>query len=167
MTAKIFFKPIGIIHTGFKDCNDTPIQSALSDADGTVEVFPEYAAGLKDIEGFSHIFLIYYFHHAGACSLVGKPFLDNKKERGIFAIRHFNRPNPIGLSIVELKGVKGNILEIRGADMLDGTPLLDIKPYVRQFDCRENARSGWVDEREIKPEENKYTPRKLSDKKDL
>ncbi|HTY89599.1 MAG TPA: tRNA (N6-threonylcarbamoyladenosine(37)-N6)-methyltransferase TrmO [Methanocella sp.] len=160
--AVISYKPIGIIHTGFKDCKDTPIQSALSDADGTVEVFTEYSSGLKDIEGFSHIFLIYHFHQAGACSLVQKPFLDNKKQRGIFAIRHFNRPNPIGLSIVELRGVKGNILEIRGADMLDGTPLLDIKPYIRQFDCRENARSGWVDEQKFEISDvKKYTPGSL------
>ncbi len=160
---EICYKPIGIIHTGFKNQGDTPIQSALSDADGIAEVFPEYAAGLKDIEGFSHIFLIYHFHRSKGFSLVEKPFLDMKKERGVFAIRHFNRPTPIGLSIVELKSVKGNILEIRGADMLDGTPLLDIKPYIRQFDCRENARSGWVDEQEVKPGSKIYTPGELSD----
>ncbi|MDT8356989.1 MAG: SAM-dependent methyltransferase [Methanomicrobiaceae archaeon] len=88
---------------------------------------------------------MYHFHRATGYALVQKPFLDGERERGIFTIRHFNRPNPIGISIVELLEVRGNVLVIRGVDMLDGTPLLDIKPYVRQFDHRENVRSGWVD----------------------
>jgi tRNA-Thr(GGU) m(6)t(6)A37 methyltransferase TsaA len=160
--TKVTYKAIGIIHSEFKEQKDTPIQSCFSEAEGTVEVFPEYASGLKDIEGFSHIILIYHFHQARGYSLIEKPFLDDRKERGIFAIRHFNRPNPIGMSIVELTGVKGNILEIRGADILDDTPLLDIKPYIRQFDCRENARSGWVDEQDNEPKKaKKYTPREL------
>jgi tRNA-Thr(GGU) m(6)t(6)A37 methyltransferase TsaA len=161
---EIVYKTIGVIHSPYTEKDKTPIQSAFSKAEGTVEVFPEYADGLRDIEGFSHLFLIYHFHHTEECSLTRKPFLDGSKERGIFAIRHFCRPNPIGLSVVELKKVRGNVLEVGGIDVLDGTPLLDIKPYVRQFDCRENARSGWVDEKDLQPERaDRYTPGKLKE----
>lgn len=114
-----------------------------------VELFPEYVPGLKDLESFSHIILLYHFHRATGCPLLQMPFLDVEKERGIFAIRHFNRPNPIGISIVELKAVRGNVLDVSGIDVLDGTPLLDMKPYVRQFDHREEAKGGWVDEQHI------------------
>lgn len=163
--AEIAYKPIGIIRTTFQDHGDTPIQSILSDAEGTVEVFPEYVEGLRDVDGFSHVFLIYHFHRSGACSLVERPFLDTSRARGIFAIRHFNRPNPIGLSIVELKKVRGNVLDVRGVDVLDGTPLLDIKPYIKKFDCRENARSGWVDEQDIGSRNiYGYTPHALGGK---
>jgi tRNA (adenine37-N6)-methyltransferase len=159
---EIVYKPLGIIRSPFTEKDHTPIQGMFSKATGTVEVFPEYAAGLRDIEGFSHLFLIYHFHHTEECTLVRKPFLDGSKDRGIFATRHFCRPNPIGLSIVELKKVKGNVLEVYGIDILDGTPLLDIKPYVRQFDCREGVRSGWVDEKNPQPEQaDRYTPEKL------
>lgn len=156
------YKAIGIIHTPFKVQADTPIQGTFSDAEGTVEVFPEFAGGLKDIEGFSHLFLIYHFHKSQGYALTAKPFLDGSEERGVFAIRHFRRPNPIGLSIVELKKAEGNLLEVAGVDVLDGTPLLDIKPYIRQFDCREDASSGWVKERGIEPgKAGDYTPRGL------
>lgn len=159
---EIVFNAIGVIHSPFREKDHTPIQGLFSKATGMIEVFPEYAEGLRDIEGFSHIFLIYQFHHTEECKLVRKPFLDNAKEHGIFATRHFCRPNPVGLSIVELKKVKGNTLEVYGIDVLDGTPLLDIKPYVRQFDCREDAHSGWVDEKVILPgEPDRYTPEKL------
>ena len=156
------YKAIGVIHSPFKEQADTPIQSALSHAGGSVEVFPEYAGGLRDIGGFSHLFLIYHFHCATGFSLTQKPFLDGSRERGIFAIRHFCRPNPIGLSIVELKKVCGNTLEVGGLDILDGTPLLDIKPYIRQFDCREDARSGWAEGKGTATcRADQYTPRKL------
>jgi tRNA-Thr(GGU) m(6)t(6)A37 methyltransferase TsaA len=159
---EIVYKPIGIIHSPFTEKDQTPIQSAFSKADGTVEVFPEYSEGLRDIEGFSHLILIYHFHHTEECSLTRKPFLDGSRDRGIFAIRHFCRPNPIGISVVELKKVRGNILEVGGIDVLDGTPLLDIKPYVRQFDCRDESRNGWVDVRNPQQEEaDRYTPGKL------
>ena len=160
---KIEYKAIGVIHSEFKEKKDTPIQGTFSDARGTVELYPEYAPGLKDIDGFSHVILIYHFHKSEGSTLVQKPFLDQNKERGIFAIRFYDRPNPIGLSIVELKGVKGNVLEVGGIDVLDGTPLLDIKPYIRQFDCRENARSGWVDGAALTPGK-KYTPGSLLEK---
>ncbi|KAF5435293.1 tRNA (Thr-GGU) A37 N-methylase [Candidatus Methanophagaceae archaeon] len=138
------YQPIGVIHTEFQDKKDAPIQGVFAkDAKGEVERYPEYAAGLKDIEGFSHIILIYHFHLADGYSLISKPFLDDVLH-GIFSIRHFNRPNPIGLSVVKLERVKGNLLEIREVDILDGTPLLDIKPLIPQFDNRPAAKSGWL-----------------------
>ncbi len=142
---EISLKVIGTIRSPFKDKDKTPIQGVYSDAPGTVEVLPEYAEGLEDLEGFSHVYLIYYFDRADGGSLKQKPFLDGSKERGIFATRHFNRPNPIGLSIVGLKGIHDNVLDISGVDTLDGTPLLDIKPYVAEFDRRDGARCGWYD----------------------
>ena len=152
--------PIGVIHSPFTDPADTPIQSIFADgARGTVEVFPEYAAGLKDIDGFSHLILIYHFHLAEGYSLISKPFIGDK-EKGIFSIRHPRRPNPIGISIVRLKNVRGNILEICDVDILDGTPLLDIKPFVHQFDQRADIQSGWVDDQHIDEVKDK-TPRAL------
>ena len=141
---EVTYKIIGYIHSPFTEQDHTPIQSIFSDAPGTVEVLPEYAEGLKDIEGFSHIILVYHFHQAKGYSLLQKPFMDNPNERGIFSIRHFARPNPIGFSVVELKAVKNNVLEVTGIDVLDGTPLLDIKPYVEQFDCKHTVKSGWA-----------------------
>jgi len=141
---KVVYRPIGIIHTGFRDKVEAPIQGVFARAaKGVVEVFPEYADGLKDIEGFSHIILIYHFHLADGYSLVSMPFLE-EEQHGIFAIRHFKRPNPIGLSIVRLECVRGNKLEISEVDIIDGTPLLDIKPFVPQFDNRPDAKSGWL-----------------------
>ena len=141
---EIRYQPIGIIHSGFRDKKDTPIQGIFArDAKGKVEVFSEYADGLKDLEGFSHLILIYHFHRADGYSLISKPFLEDE-EHGIFSIRHFKRPNPIGLSVVKLESVRGNVLEISEVDVLDGTPLLDIKPFVPRFDNREDAKSGWL-----------------------
>jgi len=152
--------PIGIIHSPFTDPADTPIQGVFADgARGEVEVFPEYAAGLKDIEGFSHLILLYHFHLADGYSLISKPFLEDE-ERGIFSIRHPNRPNPIGISIVRLEAVRGNILEIGDVDILDGTPLLDIKPFIHRFDHRAEIVSGWVDGQQIDEIKDK-TPRRL------
>jgi len=140
---EITYRPIGVIHTPHTEKEKTPIQGCFArDCKGSVEVFPEYAEGLKDIEGFSHLILLYHFHEAGGCQLLAKPFLD-KETKGIFAIRYYTRPNPIGLSIVRLNGVNGNILDISEVDMLDGTPLLDIKPYIPEFDIREGVRDGW------------------------
>jgi tRNA-Thr(GGU) m(6)t(6)A37 methyltransferase TsaA len=165
--AKICYRPIGIIHSGFTDKKTTPIQSIFSTAEGTVEIFPEYAAGLKDIEGFSHLILLYHFHNAGEMFLVQRPFADVKSERGIFAIRHFCRPNPIGVSIVDLLETQDNILHVRGIDILDGTPLLDIKPYIYQFDNRTNVRSGWVDLRDFSGViDSGATPHSLKDTED-
>ncbi|HSW58256.1 MAG TPA: tRNA (N6-threonylcarbamoyladenosine(37)-N6)-methyltransferase TrmO [Dehalococcoidales bacterium] len=143
MADEIVYRPIGIIHTPFVRQEDTPIQGCFSpDSKCRVEVFPEYAEGLRDIEGFSHLILLYHFHKAQGFQLLTKPFLD-KEKKGIFAIRYFARPNAIGLSIVKLLRVKDNILEIGEVDMLDGTPLLDIKPYVPQFDIKDKVKDGW------------------------
>lgn len=148
-TGGIRYKSIGIIHSAFTDKTNTPIQGTFAkDAKGTVEIFPEYADGLKDIEGFSHLILIYHFHLSNGYSLISMPFLEDE-QHGIFSIRHFNRPNPIGLSIVKLENVKGNLLEIGDVDILDGTPLLDIKPYVSLFDNKSDAKSGWVDKPDL------------------
>lgn len=135
--------PIGLIHSPFRDQGETPIQSAFSQAEGTVEVYPEYVAGLQDIEGFSHIILLYWFHRSDGYRLVVKPFMD-QVERGLFSIRYPARPNPIGISVVELVRREGNQLHVQGLDVLDGTPLLDIKPFVPRFDHRENTRVGWL-----------------------
>lgn len=120
-----------------------PIQAAFSDAEGTVEVAPAYEAGLKDVEGFSHIVLIYWFHRSQGYRLQARPFLD-QEERGVFAMRYPARPNPIGISVVELVAREGNRLRVRGIDVLDGTPLLDIKPFIPPFDHREGVRIGWL-----------------------
>ena len=139
---EILMHPIGIIHSPFTDKSQTPIQASRSQAKGVVEVYPEYAEGLQDLEGFSHIFLLYAFHESSGYSLLVKPFLDDHL-RGLFATRYPARPNPIGLSVVRLTARQGNTLEIEGVDMLDGTPLLDIKPYVTDFDVRTDTCSGW------------------------
>ncbi|MBT8508338.1 tRNA-Thr(GGU) m(6)t(6)A37 methyltransferase TsaA [Methanomicrobiaceae archaeon CYW5] len=163
---KITYKPIGIVHSGHTRHEDTPIQGIFNPAPGTVEVFEEYAEGLQDIESFSHLILIYHFHRATGNALVQAPFLDGEKARGIFSIRHFNRPNPIGISIVDLKAVKGTTLEISGCDILDGTPLLDIKPYVYQFDNRQEVTSGWVDGTHVDDiREWNATPKQLRDRR--
>jgi tRNA (adenine37-N6)-methyltransferase len=136
-------KPIGVIRTPFKEPAGMPIQASRSSALGEIEVFPEYEAGLESAEGLSHLILIYVFHAAlDSPDLLVKPFLDDK-EHGIFATRFFRRPNPIGISIVRLIQMTGALLKIQCVDMLDGTPLLDIKPYVPEFDVREMDKLGW------------------------
>ncbi|HUV57147.1 MAG TPA: tRNA (N6-threonylcarbamoyladenosine(37)-N6)-methyltransferase TrmO [Dehalococcoidales bacterium] len=143
--TEIRYKPIGIIHSPFKQPNGTPIQPAgARDIEGTVEIASEYAAGLKDIEGFSHITLLYQFHLSKGYSLTVKPYMD-EQSRGVFATRAPSRPNPIGMSVVRLVRVKGNRLYIKGMDIVDGTPLLDIKPYVPQFDTPPVDKIGWLE----------------------
>ncbi len=140
---KFQVKALGVIHTDHATKEEAPIQGAFRpDEVGTVEVFPEYAAGLKDIELFSHIMLIYHFDRAGRVDLVRKPFLDDNLH-GIFAMRHPCRPNGLGISIVRLLGHEGNLLKVSGIDVLDGTPLIDIKPYIPRFDCFPDASEGW------------------------
>ncbi len=142
----IIYKPIGVIHSPFKKPEGTPIQSSSGkNIKGTVEILPEYVKGLKDIEGFSHIILIYHFHLVKKTSLLAKPFMDDKTH-GIFAIRGPSRPNHIGFSIVRLIRVKDNILYIQDLDILDGTPLLDIKPFAAEFDQRNKIKIGWMEE---------------------
>lgn len=141
----ITFSPIGVIHTPHAESHKTPIQPAYAtEISGKVEIFPEYTEGLKDLDGFSHIYLLYLFDRVDTAQLIVKPFLEDTK-RGIFSTRSPFRPNPIGMSIVELDKIVGNILYIKNIDILDGTPLLDIKPYTSRFDNIPDAICGWQD----------------------
>jgi len=137
---------IGVIHSPFTNSLQAPIQSSRSTIVGSVEVFPQFVAGLRDLEEFSHIFLLYLIDCPQGYKLQVKPFLDDQ-EHGVFATRYPCRPNPIGLSIVHLLRVEGNHLDIEGVDMLDGSPLLDIKPYIPEFDIRKNVQTGWYGRR--------------------
>lgn len=144
-------KPIGFIHSPFLNKEEAPIQGAFRpDARGWVEVFPEYGQGLQDIESFSHIFLLYAFDRSGELRLVRPTFLDDQPH-GVFASRHPSRPNGIGLTVVRLLGRQGDRLEIAGIDVLDNTPLLDIKPYIPRFDCYPDASEGWTAGKEERP----------------
>jgi tRNA (adenine37-N6)-methyltransferase len=140
-------KSIGVIHTPFLEAEKTPIQSIRSNAAGVVEVFPELIEGLDGVEGFSHLFLFYVFDRSPqAVQLSVRPFLDDKMH-GIFATRFPVRPNALGFSVVRLIKREGNLLNFEGADMLDGTPLVDIKPYIPLFDYHEVTKSGWYENR--------------------
>jgi len=142
---EIKYKPIGIIHSPFQQPKGTPIQpTAAKGVDGVVEVFPEYVEGLKDLDGFSHIILIYHFHLFKKFSLKVKPFMDNQIH-GVFSTRAPSRPNPIGISTVKVIKIEKNILYIQDVDIVDGTPLLDIKPYVPEFDVRVVDKIGWLE----------------------
>ena len=134
---EIKYKPIGIVHSPFKEPKGTPIQPAAAKGiKGKVEVFPEYAEGLKDVKEFSYIILVCHFHLSKKPSLKVKPFMDDQM-RGVFATRAPSRPNPIGISIVRLIKIEENILHVQDVDIIDGTHLLDIKPYVCEFDPKE------------------------------
>ena len=142
---KITYKPIGTIHSPFKDLEDMPIQpTSDASAAGHLEVFLEFTPGLKDLDGFSHIYIIYHLHEVKDTRLEVTPFLD-KETRGVFATRAPSRPNPIGLSVVELVQVEGNRVYVDKLDVLDGTPLLDIKPYIPEFESAEDIRIGWLE----------------------
>ena len=141
---EIIFKPIGIIHSSFKTIENIPIQNIGAKGErGTIEIFTEFAPGLKDLEGFSHLILLYHLHKVNHFLLHVKPFLDDTK-RGVFATRSPVRPNPIGLTVVKLIEIKDNLLIIEDVDMLDQTPLLDIKPCLPMIDDIENIRIGWL-----------------------
>jgi tRNA-Thr(GGU) m(6)t(6)A37 methyltransferase TsaA len=134
------------VRTPFTDPSRTPIQPVYATGTaGRAELLPEYAEGLEDLIGFSHVWLLYVFHRAGAPVLRVKPYLQDV-QRGVFATRAPCRPNPIGLSLVRLVGREGSVLHVEDVDMLDGSPLLDIKPFVPRFDVREGARAGWQEE---------------------
>jgi tRNA-Thr(GGU) m(6)t(6)A37 methyltransferase TsaA len=142
---KIEFTPIGIIHSPFKEPEGMPIQPpGAAGSKGTVEVFEDFRSGLKDLDGFSHIILLYHFHRSYGFNLHVVPFIDSE-ERGLFATRAPKRPNPIGLSVVQLDRIKDGVLYIRNVDILDDTPLLDIKPYVPEFDAQKEVRTGWLE----------------------
>ncbi len=143
----IQYHPIGIIHTPHKTTEGTPIQpTGAKGVPGTIEIFPEYSAGLADLAGFSHIFILYHFHLSKKFSLKVKPFLDDQR-RGLFATRAPSRPNPIGLSVVRLIGISESNLQVKDVDVVDGTPLLDIKPYVPEFDVRNVDQFGWIEKK--------------------
>lgn len=141
----IIYSPIGTLYRPFKSIEDMPIQPADAEGiKGTVSVKAKFLAGLKDLEGFSHIYLIYHLHLAGAAQLTVTPFLGNQSH-GVFATRAPRRPNSIGLSVVKLNGVVGNLLQIENVDILNATPILDIKPYVPEFDQFALEQTGWLE----------------------
>jgi tRNA-Thr(GGU) m(6)t(6)A37 methyltransferase TsaA len=143
--SQIILHPIGIIHSPYKDTKDIPIQGRFKEnVEAWAELKDKYVNGLKDLEKFSHAILLYYFHKTDKENIEGKPFLEDVKH-GIFAIRSPHRPNHIGLSIVKIRRVKENKLYFTRVDMIDGTPILDIKPYVKYFDSQDDAVSGWLD----------------------
>jgi len=142
---KIELTPIGIIRSPYKEQKDMPIQGRFrDDVEGWIELKEEYVPGLKDLDGFSHAILICYFHRSEAEHLEARPFLE-QETHGIFAIRSPHRPNHLGFSIVKIQRIEGNRLYFTEADMLDGTPVLDIKPYIKHFDSRDDVKSGWLD----------------------
>jgi len=138
--------PIGIIHTPFPEPTGVPIQPTGGvGVTATVEVYPEFRDGLADLDGFSHIILLYHLHKSEGYRLRVVPFMDTVK-RGLFATRAPRRPNPIGLSVVQLNKIEGGVLHIQNIDIVDGTPLLDIKPYVPEFDHHPAIRTGWLEQ---------------------
>jgi tRNA (adenine37-N6)-methyltransferase len=138
------YEPIGIIHSPFHRLEDMPIQpTSEASQPGVVEIFPQFAEGLSDLAGFSHIYLIYHLHRVEQTKLTVTPFLDTQP-RGLFATRAPSRPNPIGLSLVQLERIEGSRLFIKALDILDQTPLLDIKPYIPEFEPQQNVHIGWV-----------------------
>ena len=142
----LHFFHIGKIHSPFTDLSGMPIQpTSDASASGTIEIFPEFVPGLKDLDGFSHIILLYHLHQAGPARLEVTPFLDSQP-RGIFSTRAPTRPNAIGLSVVALTRIEGGILFVDKLDILDGTPLLDIKPYIPEFDFQPEVHLGWLEQ---------------------
>jgi tRNA-Thr(GGU) m(6)t(6)A37 methyltransferase TsaA len=147
---ELTYQPIGFIHSPYKKLEGMPIQpSGAIGVQGHIEILSEYVDGLVDLDGFSHIILLYAFHMTDKVKLTVTPFLDSKP-RGVFATRAPTRPNAIGLSIVKLLSIKGNTIQIENVDVLDGTPLLDIKPYVPEFDQYSDVRVGWLEKRKGK-----------------
>jgi len=144
--SEIIYRPIGIIHSEHTVAEKTPAQPVYAKGcKGYVEIFPDFFEGLLNLSGFSHIYLIYHFHKEEAVKLLVRPFLQDEIH-GIFATRKPCRPNAIGLSVVELCGIENNILHLDNVDILDGTPLLDIKPYTAKFDLYDIKKNGWQDE---------------------
>lgn len=140
----IIYHPIGIIHSPFTNLEDMPIQpTGERSAPGHVEILPQYIEGLKDLAGFSHVIFLYHLHQVKRVDLTVLPFLSDQTH-GIFATRAPTRPNPIGLSVVKLVRIEGNILFVENLDILDGTPLLDLKPYIPEFDRPVEFRTGWL-----------------------
>ena len=142
---QIIMQPIGIIHSPYKEAKNIPIQGIFNTAvEAWIELKDEFTNGLKSLDKFSHAIILYHFHKSQRVEIEGKPFLEQEKH-GIFSIRSPHRPNHIGFSIVKIKRIKGNKIYFTGVDVLDGTPLLDIKPYVKYFDSRDNVVCGWIE----------------------
>ena len=142
---EIKLNPIGVVHSPFKEPSGVPKDSTDGmNYQGTVEIFPQYKDGLKDLDGFSHIMLLFYFHKSEYYHLISKPYLDDHP-RGVFATRSPHRPNLIGLSVVKLLRIDDNIIYVRGIDMIEGTPVLDIKPYIPEFESNEGIIIGWLE----------------------
>lgn len=159
MEEQIIYRPIGIIHTPFTEAKKMPIQPAAAKGiEGTIDINPEFENGLKDLDGFSHIILLYHLHLSRGFSLEVIPFLDDKP-RGVFSTRAPRRPNPIGLSIVRLVDIEENRLYIKNVDVVDGTPLLDIKPYVPEFDDQKAEKIGWLSDKIDRMRETKSDER--------
>lgn len=142
-------KPIGVIHSPFQKRENTPIQPVFAEgAEGIIQLFPEYAEGISDLEGFERIWLLYFFDRVKNMKLKVVPFRDTV-ERGVFATRAPSRPNPLGLSAVKLIGIEGSSLKVADIDILDGTPLIDIKPYIPRVDSYPDSRAGWFDAKKV------------------
>jgi tRNA (adenine37-N6)-methyltransferase len=147
MPELISYRPIGVVHSPFLTPEGTPVQSAASKGtEAFIEIFPEFTEGLKDLEGFSHIYVLFHMHLVNKHALMVIPFLDNKPH-GVFATRSPGRPNPIGISVVNLIKVKDNCVFLKNIDILDGSPVIDIKPYNPQFDVFETTKNGWFENR--------------------
>ncbi len=147
MNDPVEYEPIGLIRTPFDDPEGMPIQARAADAAGRLELAERFEAGLADLEGFSHVVLLYHFHRSESATLTVTPFLDGT-QRGVFATRAPARPNSIGLSVVRLAGVEATTVAVEGVDVVDRTPLLDIKPFVPEFDVPTDAAAGWLEGRE-------------------
>jgi tRNA-Thr(GGU) m(6)t(6)A37 methyltransferase TsaA len=143
------YSPIGVIRTPFSDSRGMPKGAGARDARGTVEVFERYAGGLADLEGFSHVVLVWHMHLSDGPLLMVRPW-NERRHRGVFSTRSPRRPNPIGITLVRLVRVEGRILHVRGVDMAEGTPLLDIKPYLPEEDRAGRVRTGWFGRRKAR-----------------
>lgn len=144
MNEKVTYTPIGIIHSPFTDIKDMPIQpSSAASAQGSAVILDDYREGLADLDGFSHVILLYHLHGVDRVDLTVEPFLDQTRH-GVFATRAPTRPNPIGLSVVKLTAIRDGVLYLENVDTLDGSPLLDVKPYVPEFDQPDHVRTGWL-----------------------
>ena len=142
---QIIMNPIGVIRSPYKESKQIPIQGRFKDdVEAWIELKDQYVKGLKDLEKFSHCIVLYFFHKSNKVTIEGRPFLEDNKH-GIFAIRSPHRPNHIGFSVVKINRINGNKLYFNEVDMIDGTPLLDIKPYINYFDNREKVISGWLE----------------------
>lgn len=134
---------IGIVRSPYDSREGVPIQNTFSESEGKIELFEDFSEGIRDLDGFTHAYILYWFHLSEGFSLSVTPFMDTES-RGLFSTRAPKRPNPIGLSIVEIQRVEGNVVHVKGLDVVDGTPLIDIKPYFGSIDPRPDASDGWA-----------------------